>query len=299
MGLYTWIVLKMGKKRRPYGVWHALLFIGKMRHMHINTDTVWMMRLYGFVCVYVYMQETAVDSLPRQTHTQHTYTWAHNRSISNPCESTDTYLCRRLCYSHHCTTTSCLRARARVCMCTMLCTQNHRFVWTTNINDASVYLDLSLLTNEVNFLSYGVSYFVSFSTRYYNRREYCVRPNATNRPRNVDWNRKKSQKKLSHRPTTTTTNKTKPKPKQNRNWGEKNTNGHITIIELSNLRWIIVDTLRDLGIPPEINLRFLLFFIRRYSPFGGLARDTTSVDSRYKPRHRAIEVSAFRDIQVV
>lgn len=45
----------------------------------------------------------------------------------------------------------------RVCMCLlMLCIQNHRFEWTARICDASVYVDLSLLTNEVNFCSVRV-----------------------------------------------------------------------------------------------------------------------------------------------
>lgn len=72
-----------GQKRRPYGVRHALPFMGKMRHMHINTDTMWMVRLYGYVCVCVYMRGTAVDSLPRQTHAAHIRTRAHSRSISD------------------------------------------------------------------------------------------------------------------------------------------------------------------------------------------------------------------------
>lgn len=191
---------------------------------------------------------------------------------------TDTYTSSRCVI--HTMVHMCVCERARVCMCVMLCIQNHRFVWTTNINDASVYLDLSLLTKRSEFFT--VRCFVLCVFLYsllLKRIEYC-----DGQTQQIDQeNRKKKITKLSH---WLTTNKT------NQNRGKKTQTDTSQLLNYRISGEFIVD-IAWFGIL-EIYLIFFFSSSLRFSPFGGLSRQQASkVDTHSK---RYTEVSALRHI---
>lgn len=78
------------------------------------------------------------------------------------------------------------------CVRVMLCTQNHRFVWIANINDASVYLDLSLLTNK---FAVKIRCFASSVLRYTNER---IEANILRRPNKQTNNVEKRNNRKFH-----------------------------------------------------------------------------------------------------